>query len=219
YLEALKLNPQSELILTDLGLAYELQGRSDKAIELYQRILAMNPNSVPVRRRLGSLYVGQKKLDDALAQFQEMEKLDADPREPRTKIGLIYLEKGDPERASTEFNLVIAAEPENWRVRYYLGSVYAERKEAERALEEFGKIPPDSEYYVDARIQRAYLLEKSGRLPDAVRETEGALKTKPDNPELMGYLAALYREKKDLKAAIAILEKVVQRYPDNDRYR
>jgi tetratricopeptide (TPR) repeat protein len=148
-----------------------------------------------------------------------MEKLDADPREARTKIGLIYLEKGDPERAATEFNLVLAAEPENWRVHYYLGSVYAERKENDRALAEFARIPPDSEYYVDSRIQRAYVLQKSDRVPEAIREVEGALKVKPDNPDLMGYLAALYREQKELKSAIALLERMVERYPDNDRYR
>src|SRR5256712_5827985 len=105
-----------------------------------------------------------------------MEKIDADPREARTKIGLIYLEKGDPDRAAQEFNLVLAAEPENWRVHYYLGSVHAERKEVDRALDEFGKIPASSEFYVDARIQRAYLMQKADRLSDAVREVEVGVK-------------------------------------------
>src|SRR5207245_1255705 len=35
----------------------------------------------------------------------------------------------------------------------------------------------------------------------------------------MSYLASLYRERKDLKSAIALLERVVERNPDNDRYR
>jgi tetratricopeptide (TPR) repeat protein len=114
---------------------------------------------------------------------------------------------------------VLAAEPENWRVRYYLASVYAERHDLERALEEFGRIPPESEYYVDARIQRAYLLQKADRGPEAVREMEKALEAKPDNPELMAYLAALYREQKDVKRAVALLERMVERHPDNDKYR
>src|SRR5439155_702744 len=118
-------------------------------------------------------------------------------------------EKGDLDRAATEFNLVLAAEPTSWVVRYYLGSVYAERHETARALEEFGKIPPDSDYYVDARIRRAYLLQKED-LPEAVREIRAALAAKPDDPELMGYLASLYREQKDLKSAIALLERAVE---------
>src|SRR5262249_52946343 len=152
--------------------------------------------------------------DEALSQFRELERVDTDPREARTKIGLIYLEKGEPEQAAAEFNLVLAAEPENWRVRYYLGSAYTDMQQSDRAIAEFGRIPASSEYYVDARIQRAYLLQKSGRLPQAVDEIEEALKERPENPELIGYLAALYRERKDLKGAIALLERLVERYPD-----
>src|SRR5262249_31134261 len=151
-----------------------------------QRILALNPQSVAVRRRLGGLYVGQRRLDEALSQFRELERVDTDPREARTKIGLIYLEKGEPEQAAAEFNLVLAAEPENWRVRYYLGSAYTDMQQSDRAIAEFGRIPASSEYYVDARIQRAYLLQKSGRLPQAVDEIEEALKERPENPELIG---------------------------------
>ena len=132
-------------------------------------------------------------------------------------MGLIFFEKGDLDRAATEFNLVLAAAPKSWVVRYYLGAVYAERHETARALEEFGKIPPDSDYYVDARIRRAYLLQKDD-LPEAVREIRAALGVKPDDPELMGYLASLYREQKDFKNAIELLERMVARFPDNDRY-
>src|SRR5436853_6755980 len=98
--------------MSDLALTYELQGRPDKAIELYHRILTLNPNSVIARRRLGGLYVGQKKLDEALSQFQEMEKIDTDPRHARTKNGPIYLEKGEPDRSAQALDLVPAAEPD-----------------------------------------------------------------------------------------------------------
>src|SRR5439155_613948 len=169
------------------------------------------------RRRLAGIYAGQKKFDEALSQFQALEQTADDPREARIKMGLIFFEKGDLDRAATEFNLVLAAAPKSWVVRYYLGAVYAERHETARALEEFGKIPPDSDYYVDARIRRAYLLQKDD-LPEAVREIRAALGVKPDDPELMGYLASLYREQKDFKNAIELLERMVARFPDNDRY-
>src|SRR5439155_24640164 len=48
YLDALKPGPQSELILTDLAVTYELPGRTDKAIALHPHIMALNPQSVPV---------------------------------------------------------------------------------------------------------------------------------------------------------------------------
>src|SRR5207249_683978 len=124
--------------------------------------------------------------------------------EARTKIGLIYLEKGDPDRAAQEFDLVLAAEPQNWRVRYYLGSVYAERKEIDRALEEFGKIPADSDFYVDARIQRAYLMQKAERL---IRR---ALEIEPDDGFYVDSLGWVYYQRGDYGRAVEQLERAVE---------
>ncbi len=215
YLAALKLSPQSELVLTDLAINFELEGKSQKAIELYERVLALNPQSVVVRKRLGSIYVGQKRLDDAIAQYREVEKSDSE--DAHTKIGLIYLEKGDLERAASEFDLVLAAEPGNHRVRYFLSSVCAERGETDRAIDELGKIPPDSEYYVDARVRRAYLLQKE-KPDDAIAELEQALAAKPDAPELVSYLSTLYKERKEIPKAVALLERLVAHFPENDKY-
>ena len=47
----------------------------------------------------------------------------------------------------------------------------------------------------------------TGRLPEAIAEMERTLEVKPESPEVMGYLASLYREQKDLKRAVALLDK------------
>jgi tetratricopeptide (TPR) repeat protein len=205
------------MILTDLGITYELQGHSQKAIALYERILAANPENTLVRRRLGGIYIGQRRLDDALEQFRAIEQVADDPADARTKMGLIYFEKGDFERAATEFNLVLASQPDNARVRYYLASVYMERGEREEALRAFGAVPANSEFYVDARLRRAYLLQKTD-LDAAVREVEALHEEKPGSDEVASYLATLYRQQRRYDRAIAVLEDLVKRFPDNDRH-
>jgi tetratricopeptide (TPR) repeat protein len=171
-----------------------------------------------VRRRLGAIYVGQKRFEDALKQFREIEKMDADPRDARTKIGLIYFEKGDVERAATEFSLVLASDPKNDRVRFYLGVAYAELGETSRALDELDKVDGKSDYYVEARVRRATILQKD-EPAKAIKEIEAALAARPDSPELMSFLASLYREQKRYPKAVEMLERVVAQFPDNDRYR
>ncbi len=188
YREALKRSPHSELILMDLATLFELQKQYARAIELYKQVLAANPNSALVRKRLGGLYIGQKKLDEALLQFHALEQIETDPEETRIKIALIYFEKGEYDRAATELNLVLAAEPDNDRVRYYVGAVYTETKEYTKAAELFEKIKPDSEYYVDARIQMAAMYQRQGKLDAALREVEHAIKVKGRQPELLSYL-------------------------------
>src|SRR5262249_52023509 len=74
------------------------------------------------------------------------------------------------------------------------------------------------DYYVDAQLRRAQLLQKD-ELDRAIKDLEAALKSKPDSPELMSYVASLYREKKEYSRAVTMLERVVDRFPDNNRYR
>ena len=127
YLEALKLSPQSELVLTDLAVAYELQGRGAEG----RGALRAHPGAESRRAwwcGVGSAGCtpGRSGSTRRSTQFRELEKVDADPREARTKMGLIYFEKGQLERAATEFNLVLASAPDDVRVRYYLAAVHAE---------------------------------------------------------------------------------------------
>ena len=205
------------MILTDLGITYELQGHNEKAIALYERILAANPENTLVRRRLGGIYIGQRRLDDALEQFRAIEQVADDPADARTKMGLIYFEKGEFERAATEFSLVLASQPDNARVRYYLASVYMERGDRDQALRAFAAVPPESEFYVDARLRRAYLLQKTD-VDAAVKEVEALHAAKPDSDEVSTYLATLYRQQKHYGKAIAVLEDLVKRFPDSDRH-
>lgn len=217
YGEALRLNPQSDMILTDLGVTYELAGKSAKAVRVYQRVLEINPDNTYARKRLGGIYVGQRKLDDALVQYEALGRSEDDSSEAHTKIGLIYFEMGQLERAATEFSLVLATEPDNDRVRYYLGNIYMELGDWQQAVREFGRLEPDSEYFVDGRLRRAFLLQKV-RVEDAIEDVEDALDERPGTPELLSYLGNLYREHEEHERAIAIFEDLVTHDPDNDRH-
>ena len=120
-------------------------------------------------------------------------------------------------RSVTEFNLVLASDPRNDRVRYYLGSTYSEMKMADRALEEFLRIPEKSEYYADARLQIAFLYDQKNELAKAIEAVGQALPKKPDQKEVLNFLASLYRKGKDYPKAIETLEKVVKLDPKSDQ--
>ena len=52
--------------------------------------------------------------------------------------------------------------------------MHAELGQTQRALDGFAGVPPDSEYYVDAQVRRAYLLQKDNPA-EAIRGLEAAL--------------------------------------------
>ena len=169
YQKALDINPHSQLVLLDLAVLRELQGRPKDAIALYQKILQTDPTNDEVHKRLAVLYGGDKNVDAAVGQqLQHQEQLETNPADTRTKIGLLFFERGDFDRAATEFNLVLGAEPNNYRVHYYLGTVYTELGENDKAIDEFKTIPEDDEHYVEARLQLAYLDDKDSNYDKAI---------------------------------------------------
>jgi tetratricopeptide (TPR) repeat protein len=163
--------------------------------------------------------VGQNNLDEALEQFQRLQVEEAAPSETRTKIGLIYYGRRDFARASTEFNLVLAGNPDNHRVRYFLGASYAQMRDDERAIEELTRIPEESEYFSESRIQLASLYDRNKEFSKAIESVQAALsKQKGKNrKELLNLLASLYHKAKDYSMAIQTLQEVLDLDPKSDQ--
>ena len=155
YRKALEFNPKSEAVLLDLALVYELESKTEDAIQTYQRLLQVNAAKCLVAPALGRTLCRAEQARRSAASIRALEGSETDPRETRIKIGLISFEKGDFDRAATEFNLVLAGDPENDRARYYLAATYIEMKANDKALESFERVSEKSELYVDARVQAA----------------------------------------------------------------
>src|ERR1041385_3324243 len=77
--------------------------------------------------------------------------------------------------------------------------------------------PPSSEYFEDSRIHEAYVKQKDEKIDDAIVEIKRALEIKKDSVDLLGFLASLYREKKDDTSALEVLRHTVELDPKNDK--
>jgi tetratricopeptide (TPR) repeat protein len=97
--------------------------------------------------------------------------------------------------------------------------VYGEMRDHDKAVEQFLLVPPDSEFFGDARVHVGYIRQRQGRLDDAIAAIKQAIDAKPENADLIGLLATMYREKGDLAQAVELVRTLVARNPDNDKYR
>ncbi|HVN64042.1 MAG TPA: tetratricopeptide repeat protein, partial [Candidatus Binataceae bacterium] len=223
YQKALSLvpgtEPQSEMVLLDLALLRERQDKPQEAVAYYKRIERIDPHNELVLRRMAEIDLGKQKYTEALNELKQLEQVEANPVDTRTKIGLLYLQNNDFDKAAIEFNLALGAEPNNYRVRYFLGTVYSELGETHRAISEFKTIPPNDENYVDSRLQIAYLFDKRNKYDQALSALNDALKKKPDDAEIIGYMVGVYQEKKDYKEGIKLAQKLVAIDPKSDKYR
>ncbi len=218
YAAALELHPQSAPVLAELALVHEFRGRRSAALETYEKLLEVDPRNHWAGRRLEASRSGRWDIAEARAEFRRLGSREAAPGVARMKLALIHYELGNPEDAVTELSLALAERPDDHRVRFFAGLTYDRLEDSEAAVRHFERIPADSEYFVDSRVQLALVYEKQDRFAEAVTAIRAALdKDGSRRKELFRFLAEVYRKAKDYPNAIKAMHTVVELDPKSDR--
>src|SRR5208337_2322403 len=108
FLQAIALNPHSELALYGLAVCYGRSGKYDNAIQLYTRALHEDPYNSDVYRNRGEVYMFRKEYVKAIADFISAVRIN-----PKDIISLYYCaiaynSSGQYDSAIREYNTAIA---------------------------------------------------------------------------------------------------------------
>jgi tetratricopeptide (TPR) repeat protein len=141
--------------------------------------------------------------EEAIAKMEE--NLAPGDRERKT-LGLIYLKYGKLDESIKELTSIVAAWPEDQEARYYLGAALEEKGDLDGAYEQLNQLNPESSYFINARIQMAYILQKQGNTSEAVELLRGTIDLKEGNPQLYLMLSTLYEGIEQYHNAMIVLE-------------
>ncbi len=100
---------------------YDLEGNTDRAIELFQRLLEVAPSSSRVHAGLARAYYrklvqdsGDRMwIEQTLSVARHAVELDGEDAEARVSLGLALVRTGRPEAARAELERALEIEPEN----------------------------------------------------------------------------------------------------------
>jgi predicted Zn-dependent protease len=148
-----------------------LQGQTDRAIEVYEQILAAHPGELLARNNLAYLYAEKgKNLDRAYAWAAELVR--AFPKEGnwRDTLGWVCYRAGRREEALEHLREAVRLAPERAALHYHLGQVLLAADQPQEAAEALRKalqlgLPP--------KEQRAAQESLARRTAPAVRENPG----------------------------------------------
>jgi len=79
----------------DLGITYDLMGKSDEAMKTYQDAIKTNPGNKDLLFNLGRLYLVREDYANAIQQLQEVWKNSPEDFEVNYNVGLSYLKIGE----------------------------------------------------------------------------------------------------------------------------
>ena len=112
YLDAYRLNPNSEYLCNGLGIAYSQLNLYGEAIQFFRRAIALNKKYAYPYNNLGSVYFTQKKYKQAEKYFRKAISLNAKEASFHLNLGSLYLEKKKRDSAMAEWRKSFDLDPE-----------------------------------------------------------------------------------------------------------
>ena len=103
---AAELDPVSQAILKDKGLAFYYDRQYDNAIEMARKTLELDPNYAAAHRLLSLAFQGQELFDEAIAANQNWGELTGNKVETSLALAQIYAISGQLEDARTLVDVV-----------------------------------------------------------------------------------------------------------------
>lgn len=129
YLNAIKVQPNSEEAIYNLGKFYQDEGQYPIAIETYTTLLKVNPRQYNAYYNIGVIQLEKMlKYEEALKNFNLA--IESEPRDPRAVYarGLCYERLNKPNNAIEDYRQVLLLDPEFENARVAIDRILAKGK-------------------------------------------------------------------------------------------
>lgn len=111
------------------------EGKKEKLLEIYEKILALSPSNIPLRSKIAEIYSKEGLVSEAAKQYLHIARL--------------YSEKGDIEKSIGFYQKVLDAQPINKEVILELNGLYERSGNLQQAIEQMKEaihlFPQDTE--------------------------------------------------------------------------
>jgi serine/threonine protein kinase/Flp pilus assembly protein TadD len=182
FRKVLDLDPDHPTANNNLGNIYLRTGRAADALPLFRKVFDITPDA-RVANNLGFVHFELNRMDKAIQAFEEAHKLDPSLYSPPHNLGESYEKVGNGEKARHWYTAAIKTYDD------------ALAKGGPRAALLSG---------------RAFCAAKLGRFDEAQKDIQEALKSKPNNNELLFRAAQIYALAGRPTEALAFVRRAVQ---------
>jgi tetratricopeptide (TPR) repeat protein len=182
-------NPRDQEAWYLLGKTY-LQLSEDSLGKIHQ----IDPNSVIAHEVAGEIDESMHNYDGALVEYKKAIDLAPDQPEPHIHMANTYWSISKWDSARTEFEAGLEHDPNNCSAHWKLGNTILEANgEPGEALTHLNTAVELCPELMQARVDRARALIKSGKHDQALPDLLAAEKESPDEPSIHFLLASVYR--------------------------
>jgi len=174
--------PKKTLKEFDNGVEADHVGKTDEAIQHYEKALSYSPSYYPAHNNLGSAYLARQNFEGAQTQFEAALKANQNDVEAYFNLANVFLLTQRYPAAEREIEEGLQRRPDSAFGHFLQGSLYsrtARPELAEKSLQSALQLDPKMG---QAYLQLVNLYLQQKRTPEAIAQLEAYLKAFPDSP-------------------------------------
>ena len=214
--QVLEKNPASVAALMTKTEALAAQGKYKEALPVAEALQKARPDLMEAYFRKGKLLQELGDIAGAIRQYEiAVEKAPDNADMLTTLVNLESRQEGGLDNAEARLKALLAENPDHPVANVLLGLVYMAKKEYEQAEQAFVR---QKETNPATEILYSYLAEAKvgqGDMDGAAKALEEGLQRFPGSARLLIGLAGVRERQKEYEKAIALYERVLEKYPGN----
>ncbi len=188
----------------------------ERTIDYFRYKLRYVPRDTVLRTGLYELYMTEGLTDEAVAELNLLIK--NNPGEPRfvETLGYLYQDIHELDRAAETFAHLFEMDTGNQQAVDELRIYLLNRQRYDDLIDLYGRLAAENRLRLQTRREFAFILLKTGRLPQATEQYQKLIDQDPADAESRTNLTFLYANAGQDEDAYRLLKEGVERYsPDN----
>ncbi|HIJ60075.1 MAG TPA: tetratricopeptide repeat protein [Nitrospirae bacterium] len=158
FKRAIQLDKNNYRYYFNLANLHSRNGDTQKAIELYQKVVSLKPDFKDGWIQLGNHLKSNKRYEEAISVFNNVLKVDANSSDAYNNIGNCYKEMGQFELSLQYLKKAISIKPDHFGAYFNMGLVYKEIFDFKSAIHCYQKAIEINNNYAEAHWNLALLL-------------------------------------------------------------
>ena len=213
FQHALDVTEENHVAHTNLGVAFQDQGKFEAALEHYREALRLKPGAGAVHNVAVILH-RQHRWDEVKSLYSQYLIAHADS-EVHRDWGTLLAEHGDTSAAIEQLESAVRIDPRFARAHVELGRLYLQTQRASESLPHFRAATRQRPYDASAWLALAQGYLAAGNQDEAVRLCQHAIELDPTSSPSYQFMGAMLLGRGDVARAIACLQDGLKRAPDD----
>jgi tetratricopeptide (TPR) repeat protein len=204
-----------EAVLTGRGVAYDMAGDTDRAIEDFDAAIRAYPELSTAYIHRGLAWAKKRDFKRAIVDFGEA--ISRDPSQAFLALndrGNAYEAVGEYERAIEDYGRAIELNPIYAPAYYNRAGVYSNMANYDQAIDDYGRAIELQPNYADAFNNRGVAYLAKDAVEKAVADFSAAIRFDPNNTAVLRNRASTYAAESQFERAVADFSAAIKLKPE-----